>query len=681
MLASPRASAGVAAAAATLALAMGAPAFAAPRDDTNALQALLDAGGTVSLPKLPNGACYRTRGLWLTRDDTRIVSDGACILALGRGEARLKTRRGIPIRATAVFFLSHSHFVDPLPARVEISGLHIVVPGATRMDGISVSGGEVTMDHVAIDGAPRRDVVIGGGRPGSTGIIERVAIRDSVLAGGKRDIVFASGSIGLRVERSTLSGARGARRTDVAAGLDLRVFDRGEPTLDVHVVRNRIVGNAGPGILLGLDPKNGAPVLASRLEIAGNTVERNARTAPRPRRAGIVLAGGQADGHGTLALTDNRIAANRGPAVLQRSLRLAVTAARNQLGGNTGGTIVGNRAAPVAAASSPDWLPPSATSGVARDDTRSLQARLDDAGGRLFLPRLPNGECYRTRGLWVSQDDTTITSDGACIVSLGSGDVRLHSVDGDPIAANGVFFVNRSRPTRPAPVRVTIENLRIVVPPGQSMYGVATFGHEITLRNLVVEGFPKDDVLIGGRANGNGYVSNVAVSGCTLSGAGRNAISAFGVIGLRIEGNTIEGVRDLPPGQPAAGIDVEPDDRAQPTLDVHILDNTIRDNAGPGILLELDSNSGPAFVATGLEVRGNTVFGNAHARTPPKRAGIIVAGGEDGSAGTLVLARNVVRNNGGPGVLALRLKLVVETSGNIVADNDGGDASGITLQP
>src|SRR5919205_620339 len=78
-----------------------------------------------------------------------------------------------------------------------------------------------------------------------------------------------------------------------------------------------------------------------------------------------------------------------------------------------------------------------------RDDTAALQQRLD-AGGDVFIQKLPGGQCYRTRGLWVSHDDTTITSDGACIVATGAGPVRLRSFDGDPIASNGVFFVNRS---------------------------------------------------------------------------------------------------------------------------------------------------------------------------------------------------------------------------------------------
>ena len=121
------------------------------------------------------------------------------------------------------------------------------------------------------------------------------------------------------------------------------------------------------------------------------------------------------------------------------------------------------------------------------DDTSWLQARLDRGGGTIFLPKLSDGRCYATRGLWVSHDNTTITSDGACVVSLGLGPVRLHSVDGDPIAADAVFFVNRSDPKRPAPIDVTISNLHVTVAPGQPMYGVAVFGHRVMLSHLDIE--------------------------------------------------------------------------------------------------------------------------------------------------------------------------------------------------
>ncbi|MGB8003103.1 MAG: hypothetical protein WCF27_02465, partial [Gaiellaceae bacterium] len=93
-------------------------------------------------------------------------------------------------------------------------------------------------------------------------------------------------------------------------------------------------------------------------------------------------------------------------------------------------------------------------------------------------------------------------------------------------------------------------------------------------------------------------------------------------------------------------------------------------NAGPGILLELESNDGQAVVATALEIRGNTIVRNSLQRTPPKRAGIVLAGGEDGGHGTLVLRDNVIRENGGPGILQSRLTLVVDAGGNDISGNE-----------
>jgi hypothetical protein len=55
---------------------------------------------------------------------------------------------------------------------------------------------------------------------------------------------------------------------------------------------------------------------------------------------------------------------------------------------------------------------------------------------------------------------------------------------------------------------------------------------------------------------------------------------------------------------------------------------------------------------------------NAWKPTPPKRAGIVLAGGQDGGAGTLLLKDNVIRDNGGAPIFETHLKLVVQTSGN-----------------
>ena len=121
MGAARRACRGLVAAAFAAALLAAPRAGAGVRDDTAALQARLDAGGSIFLPKLPDGSCYETRGLWLSRDDTTITSDGACLLALGPGEARIATGSGKPVRANAVFFLDHSDIRVPPPVRVTIS--------------------------------------------------------------------------------------------------------------------------------------------------------------------------------------------------------------------------------------------------------------------------------------------------------------------------------------------------------------------------------------------------------------------------------------------------------------------------------------------------------------------------------------------------------------------------------
>jgi Right handed beta helix region len=643
-----------------LALTAAPLAHAATRDDTAWLQAKLDAGGNISLPKLPNGQCYETRGLWVTRDDTSITSDGACIVATGPGESRLKTADGKPIRATSVFRLDQANKFAGLPLRVMISNLDIRVPARTHMDGVVVYGGETTLDHLTIGGSPRTDVVVGRGKTASAGPVERIAVTNCKLSGARHDAVSASGPIGLRVEGNTISGAR-------AAGLDIRTADRGQPVLDVHVLGNTIEQNAGAGIGFDLAPPDGATILADGLEVSGNHVLHN-------RGAGMLLAGGQDDGTGQLVLENNVVRGNRGPGIRGRHVLLRIVSDGNDLRGNSGGASRGltqaSAAAPVAA---DQWTPPSSVLAPAspRDDTSWLQARLDARGGTIFLPKLPDGECYATRGLWVSHDETTITSDGACIVALGPGEVRLHSGDGDPIPSSAVFYVSHSNPKVPAPVRITISNLHVVVPAGLDMYGVAMFAHHVTLSGIDISGFPKDDVIVGARGTGTSFAGRVSILGSTLSGAMRNAITAFGVIGLDIEGNTIQGVRNLPAGQPAAGIDVEPDYRDQPTLDVRIVHNTIQDNAGSGILLPLDTNGGPSVIASGFVISGNTIARNCRQETPSVRAGIAISGGQDGGQGTLALTNNVIRDNGGPGIWTNQSKLVVQQSGNQLIDNRG----------
>src|ERR687887_2193060 len=145
---------------AAVALVLGPPqptgeATVAPgRDDTAALQAQLDAGGTVSLLALPDGQCYATHGLWVSLDGTSIVSDGACIVALGPGPARLHSPDGDPIPADAVFFVNRSSESNAAPNGVTISGLRIVVPRSASMFGIGIYANDVTVEGVRVEGDP-----------------------------------------------------------------------------------------------------------------------------------------------------------------------------------------------------------------------------------------------------------------------------------------------------------------------------------------------------------------------------------------------------------------------------------------------------------------------------------------------------------------------------------------------
>src|SRR5919201_1485323 len=286
-----------------------------------------------------------------------------------------------------------------------------------------------------------------------------------------------------------------------------------------------------------------------------------------------------------------------------------------------------------------------------RDDTAALQAQLD-AGGTVFLPALPDGQCYATRGLWVSLDGTSIVSNGACIVALGPGPVRLHSPDGDPIAADAVFFVNRSSEVNAAPHGVTISGLRLVVPRSASMFGIEIFATDVTVEDVTVEGSPIDSLLVGGRANGEGYSSNVLVRSSSFTGGTRNVISVTAVQGLTIENCLLTGADDtnyLPEtghsyGNPAAGIDVEPNTPGDPIVGVRILDNQIQGNAGPGILLALPP--APA-TAPSIDITGNRITGNGLKTTPPVLGGIVAPAGAPG----VTIGSNVIGQNDGPDLI------------------------------
>ena len=319
---------------------------------------------------------------------------------------------------------------------------------------------------------------------------------------------------------------------------------------------------------------------------------------------------------------------------------------------------------------------------AARDDTASFQAALD-AGRRLSLRPLPGGACYQTYGLWVSRDRTTIDARGACIEYLGPGPVRLHSGDGDPIASDAIFFVNRSSTNAGPPQNIKISNARLVVPPGTDGYGVLVAGSNVILNNLSIEGTPFDAVTVTGRANGRGYAGPVLITKSHFVGGRRNAVSVVGAIGVTIDSNVIEGAGNasfvgatVSATGPWAGIDVEPDLLSYPVKQVTIRRNTIRSNGGAGILLALATNTGLPTVADQIVIDGNSITQNGVSGGPFLRGGICLQGGQADGNGHLGVTSNQILNNGGWGLCKHPegFNMRITLSGNTISGNTDGDS-------
>jgi hypothetical protein len=322
---------------------------------------------------------------------------------------------------------------------------------------------------------------------------------------------------------------------------------------------------------------------------------------------------------------------------------------------------------------------------VPRDDTGWLQSKLD-GGGKVVLKKLSGGACYQTYGLWVSKSNTTINAKGGvCIEYLGPGPVRLFSDDGDPIASNAIFFVNRSSTASGPPQKISISNLRLDVPNGTDGYGVLVAGSDVTLSNLKITGSPLDAVTVTGRANGRGYAGPVVIKGSRFTGARRNGISVVGAIGVTIDSNVIMGAGNpgflgLAPVSytgPWAGIDLEPDTLSYPIKKVTVSNNTISDNGGAGILMALATNSGLPLVADQIKLSANTITRNGASSGPFLRGGICLQGGQANGNGRLTVTSNQIVANEGFGLCRHPegFNMNISLSNNVLRDNTDGDSA------
>jgi parallel beta helix pectate lyase-like protein len=325
------------AAAAALAAAFAHGGAASARDDTAALQAKLDAGGKIFLPKLAGGACYQTLGLWVSRSKTTIDSDGACIDYLGPGPTRLTSDDGDPIPANAILFVNRSSRNDKAPDHISISNLTLNVPPGTDGYGVLVAGVTVTLAKLDVEGAPLDGITITG-RANGKGYAGPVKIRTTRVAAARRNGISIVGAVGVTIDSSSVAGAGTSVGAESGpwAGIDVEPDVKTYPIRKITVSRTQISANGGAGVLLALATNDGLPQTADQIKLTGNTITGNAAGAGPFLRGGVCLQGGQANGKGRLTLTSNRISGNGGWGLCKHpdGFVMRVTLSRNSIFGN-----------------------------------------------------------------------------------------------------------------------------------------------------------------------------------------------------------------------------------------------------------------------------------------------------------------------------------------------------------
>ena len=309
------------------------------RDDTAWLQQRLDEGGTTYLPRLPGDECYRTSGLWISHDDTALVSDGACVVATGSGPVRL-TLGTDAVAADALLYVNRTNAQTRAPAHVTIAGLRLFVPRAVRMFGMEIQAHDVEIANVEVDGSPK-DALLVDGRGTEDGSSSGVWIHDSRFRAGGRNVVSVTSARDVRIERCEISGASDTAylpethrsHGNPSAGIDLEPDQPGSPALGITIADNSIAANAGAGIIVSLNPRNRPALLADGITIAGNSIVANGRKPTPPVRGGIVLSGGRG---GHVEIADNVISRNRGFG-LSGGTAMIVDAHGNTFRGNSAG--------------------------------------------------------------------------------------------------------------------------------------------------------------------------------------------------------------------------------------------------------------------------------------------------------------------------------------------------------
>jgi hypothetical protein len=323
------------------------------RDDTASLQRKLDKGGTITLTALAGGACYQTRGLWVSKDGTTITSSsGACIQYLGRStDARLRSGDGDLIYANAIFFVNRSSMTAATPQHIRVSNLRLIVPTGTADEqgvnyGVLVAGTDVTVDNVRVEGAPLDALQVTGRANGSScSCASQVVISHDTISAGRRNGISIISGIGVTLDSNTIQGAgnstllAGAAVADTGpwAGIDVEPDLSFYPIKQLTITRNTISNNGGAGVLLALDLNGTLPAVADQIVLDGNTISGNGVGSGSFLHGGVCLQGGQAGGDGQLSVTNNQITNNIGYGLCTTGYNMQVSYSGNTISGNSSG--------------------------------------------------------------------------------------------------------------------------------------------------------------------------------------------------------------------------------------------------------------------------------------------------------------------------------------------------------
>jgi len=291
-----------------------------------------------------------------------------------------------------------------------------------------------------------------------------------------------------------------------------------------------------------------------------------------------------------------------------------------------------------------DYLPAGFPHDASVDATRYLQVALENAvGGRLVLPAYPllvsappgRQWCLRIPGPL----ELVGTPGSALVERAGAVQVlRAEQVDGLTLRD----FAVRGLHT-----------------PGHSLaHGLVqvTFGSDVRISNLSIDGSDADGIAIAG-------ARNVTVDGCVVRGAAKSGIYVSDCDGGAVTANTVEGFGGhIAPDGSVNGAGIQ----LSSNTDVSCRDNLIRSGTGMGILCNAGRDSSQPLMTT---ITGNRIHDVANEANRAASSGIHCANSSADKLTNTLIAGNLIQHCGLHGIY-LSMHSGSHVFGNTVTESE-----------